>query len=332
MEYFIPSYIIDNIARTNIDARNTAIQSHKSRELRTKEIEKINHTAFTTIHRSKNKIPVVHMFDSENTWQQQNKPANMSDPTVIKTKKYVEFALTYLKTHYNRNGIDNNGSDIYVNVHFGDRYMNAFWDGIQLTLGDGDGIIFGNFSESLDVVTHEISHGVVQHASGLVYKDQSGALNEHYADVFGTAVQQAYLAQEAKDADWVIGNEVMGTDMYGESLRSMAFPGTAFDNNILGKDEQPAHMKNLWTSPEDNGGVHINSGIPNRVFYIVSMDIGTHVAGKLWYKSLHKLWPTSNFKDMVAVTIETTREMVRNKNLPQGATQVVRAAFNRVGL
>lgn len=333
MEYFVPSNIIDKIARVNEDARKTAIASHKSRENRNKETERINNNAFNAaFHTPSSKTPRVIIYDCENTWQQRLKPAQPTDPTAIKVKDYVEFTIKYLKDTYNRNGIDNRGTDIYVNIHYGERFMNAFWDGVQYTAGDGDGVIFASFANSLEVNAHEMAHGIVQHACGLVYQDQPGALNEHYSDVIGTCIQQAYLNQDAKDADWLVGNEIMGPQLYGESLRSMSFPGTAYNNSLLGKDEQPAHMRDLWTSPEDHGGVHYNSGIPNRVFYLVSLELGTHESGKLWYKSLHKLWPTANFVDMFNVTVEVAREMVKNQELPPGATQIVRAAFNEVGI
>jgi len=333
VEYFVPSHIIDRVARNNIYAKNTSIFSHTSREKRSKKTEEVVNNIFVnSIYSGTPKTPKVIVYDSENTWIQRNKPAGKNDAVANKVREYIEFALEYLQNTYNRNGIDNKGSDVHVNIRFGEKYMNAFWDGTQLTLGEGDGVVFSSFSKSLDVITHEIAHGLVQYICGLVYKNQSGALNEHLADVFGTVVQQAYLKQNAESADWLIGNEVMGTAMYGESLRSMAFPGTAFDNDILGKDSQPSHMKDLWTSPEDNGGVHINSGIPNRIFYLTAMDIGTDYTGSLWYKAMHHLWPTATFKDMKAVTIGTARGMVEDGSLPQGSTQILRAAFKEVGL
>ena len=116
----------------------------------------------------------------------------------------------------------------------------------------------------LDVVAHELAHGVTQFTAGLIYKNQSGALNEHFSDVFGTAITQWANNESVQDADWLIGDEIMGPALYGESLRSMRHPGTAYDNNIMGKDPQPAHYDDRYQGTRDNGGVHINSGIPNR--------------------------------------------------------------------
>jgi Zn-dependent metalloprotease len=120
------------------------------------------------------------------------------------------------------------------------------------------------------VVAHELTHGVTQHTAGLIYYGQSGALNESMSDVFGTVIQQAIDGKTADDADWLIGNDIMGPDLYGEALRSMKAPGSAYDNYIMGKDPQPDHMTRYYHGADDNQGVHINSGIPNKVFYLVS--------------------------------------------------------------
>ena len=231
-----------------------------------------------------------------------------------------------------RNSIDNRGMDLVLNVHFGKDYMNAFWDGDEMTFGDGDGDIFVNFTESLDVVAHELAHGVTQHTANLNYYSQSGALNEHFSDVFGSAIQQFYNKQTADDADWLVGNEIMGPNLFGESLRSMQAPGSAYDNRLLGVDPQPSHMRDYYAGPADNQGVHINSGIPNRAFYLVAMDIGTEEATKIWYQALRTLWPDADFNDAVEVIAHAARLLVKTKAVPLGSTQSVRLAFKEVGL
>jgi len=131
---------------------------------------------------------------------------------------------------------------------------------------------------------------LTQYASGLVYQGESGALNEHFSDVFGTAITQWSAGERPEDADWLIGDEIMAPDLYGEALRSMRNPGTAYDNPILGKDPQPARYADRYTGTADNGGVHINSGIPNRVFYRVATELGdTVVTARMWYHALHFL-------------------------------------------
>jgi len=231
-----------------------------------------------------------------------------------------------------RNSIDDAGMDIVLNVHFGQNYMNAFWDGDEMTFGDGDGQIFTSFAQSLDVVAHELAHGVTQFTANLDYYSQSGALNEHFSDVFGSAITQYHLKQDAGEADWLIGNEIMGPTLFGETLRSMKAPGTAYDNPLLGKDPQPAHMDDYYAGPADNQGVHINSGIPNRAFYLVATDIGTHKATRVWYHALQNLWPTADFNDAVDVIVESARILTKTNVVPEGTTQTVRMAFGEVGL
>lgn len=124
----------------------------------------------------------------------------------------------------------------------------------------------------------------------------------------------------------------MGPELFGEALRSMKAPGTAFYNHIMGKDLQVAHMKDYFNGPADNQGVHINSGIMNKVFYLVAMDIGTDKATHIWYHALQNLWKTANFNDAVHVITRSTQILTKSKEVPFGTTQTVRSAFREVGL
>ena len=231
-----------------------------------------------------------------------------------------------------RNSIDNQGMDLILNVHYGQGYMNAFWDGDEMTFGDGDGNIFTSLTQSLDVMAHEFTHGVTQHTANLDYYSQSGALNEHFSDVFGSAIQQYHSEQDAGEADWLVGNEIMGPMLFGESLRSMKAPGAAYDNNLMGNDPQPSHMRNYYAGSDDNQGVHINSGIPNRAFFLVASDIGTDKAVLIWYQALRMLWPDANFNDAVEVISDSARLLTKVNKVPRGSTQTVRLAFQEVGL
>jgi Zn-dependent metalloprotease len=238
----------------------------------------------------------------------------------------------YYKNKLGRNSIDNLGMNQVHNVHFGMNYMNAFWDGSQMTYGDGDGTIFMDFTKDPDVIGHELTHGVTQHAAGLLYYGQSGALNESMSDVFGTVIQQTIEGTTADDADWLIGNGIMGPDLYGEALRSMKAPGTAYDNYIMAKDPQPDHISRYYLGANDNQGVHINSGIPNKVFYLVAMDIGTDKAALIWYATLQRLWPNALFGDFAYMVADSARLLTKNGQVPVGTTQTVRAALREVGL
>ena len=190
---------------------------------------------------------------------------------------------------YGRNSLDGKGLPLVASVHFGTDYDNAFWDGTQMVFGDGDGVIFLPFTRSVDVIGHELAHGVTQYTSGLNYQDQSGALNESVSDVFGVLVKQRLLGQSADQADWLVGAELLAPGVNGVALRSMAAPGTAYDDPRLGKDPQPAHMSGYVDTTDDNGGVHINSGIPNKAFHVVATTLGGNaweVAGQVWVDTI----------------------------------------------
>ena len=190
---------------------------------------------------------------------------------------------------YGRNSLDGRGLPLVATVHFGRDYDNAFWDGTQMVFGDGDGVIFLPFTRSLDVIGHELAHGVTQYTSGLNYRDQSGALNESVSDVFGVLVKQRVLGQTADEADWLVGAELLAPGVQGVALRSMAAPGTAYDDPRLGKDPQPAHLRDYVDTADDNGGVHINSGIPNKAFHVLATTLGGpawEVAGQVWFDTI----------------------------------------------
>ena len=165
---------------------------------------------------------------------------------------------------FGRNSIDGNGLHLEATVHYGRLYDNAFWDGRQMVFGDGDGQVFQRFTKSLSVIGHELAHGVTQYSAGLVYRNQAGALNESMSDVFGALVEQHVRRQSAAEASWLIGEGLFTDQVQGTALRSLKAPGTAYDDDVLGKDPQPDSMDGYVHTSADNGGVHINSGIPNR--------------------------------------------------------------------
>src|SRR5262245_26667356 len=212
---------------------------------------------------------------------------------------------------YGRNSIDGRGLRLDSTVHYGRKYVNAFWDGQQMVYGDGDGEIFERFTKSLDVIGHELSHGVTQYEAGLIYENESGALNEHFSDVFGTLVKQYAHKQRADRANWLIGEGIFSKGVKGVALRSMKAPGTAFDDPLIGKDNQPAHMKDFVKTLDDNGGVHTNSGIPNKAFYELAVRLGGYAwerAGRIWYVTLRdRLRPQAVVQDCAEATCDVAR-------------------------
>ena len=239
---------------------------------------------------------------------------------------------------FERNSLDGNGMTLISSVHIGEvddtgqfvPMNNAFWNGEQMAYGDGDGILFRRFTQSLDVVGHELTHGVQSFTSNLTYFDQSGALNEHFADVFGILVRQWKMGETVAKANWVVGAEVLVPASTRRGIRDMENPGTAFVNDPdLGTDPQPAHMSKIYTGARDRNGVHINSGIPNRAFVLTAKAIGGKawdVTGRIWYESLLQLTSDSQFIDCAKVTIQVATTHGAS------AKKAVKAAWKKVGI
>jgi Zn-dependent metalloprotease len=254
---------------------------------------------------------------------------------------YDGSGVTYdlYKNIYNRNSIDNNGMQLNSYVHYRVGYDNAFWDGEHMVYGDGDenlppsDRLFNRFTIAIDVIGHELTHGVTQFEAKLVYSNQPGALNESMSDVFGSLVKQYQLRQTASEADWIIGGGLLTENVNGVGIRTMKAPGTAYDDPILGKDPQPAHMRDYVNTISDNGGVHINSGIPNHAFYLTAMEIGGYAwekAGQIWYVTLRdKLGENSNFQQCADLTYQTAGDLFGSGSLEQ---QAVKNGWAGVGL
>ncbi|MFI6443608.1 M4 family metallopeptidase [Kitasatospora sp. NPDC050543] len=226
---------------------------------------------------------------------------------------------------YGRRSIDDAGLRLDATVHYGHSYDNAFWDGSRMVFGDGDGVIFGDFTGCLDVIGHELSHGVTQFTAGLEYHGQSGALNESLSDVFGSLVKQYALRQDCEQADWLIGAGLLAPGVHGVALRSMRAPGTAYDDPRLGKDPQPAHLRDYVRTEQDAGGVHINSGIPNHAFYLLATALGGHAwerAGQIWYDTLThgRLPATADFTTFARATVAAARSRFPDETVANTVT------------
>jgi len=215
---------------------------------------------------------------------------------------------------FGRNSIDGAGLPLDATVHFGNLYDNAFWDGKQMVFGDGDGEIFQRFTRSLSVIGHELTHGVTQFSANLAYRNQAGAINESMSDIFGALVEQYVKKQSAAEASWLIGEGLFTAHVQGSALRSMRAPGTAYDDDVLGKDPQPDSMDSYVRTSADNGGVHINSGIPNRAFYLTAETLGGNAweaPGRIWYETLTggSLPVTATFRVFARATVASAVEL-----------------------
>jgi Zn-dependent metalloprotease len=259
-----------------------------------------------------------------------------SDPSVNQAFDGLGDTRQFYLAVFQRDSIDGRGMRLDGYVHRGVAFNNAFWDGREMVFGDGDGQIFGDFTGSIDVIGHELTHGVTENTAGLEYHDQPGALNESISDVFGSLVKQWVRKQTADQADWLIGAEIFTPGVGADALRSMKEPGTAYDNDMLGKDPQPAHMRDYVNLPDteegDNGGVHINSGIPNKAFYLTATGIGGYAweaPGRIWYESLKASTATTDFQEFADTTYTKAGELYGAASSQQTAVQ---SAWDEVGI
>jgi len=240
---------------------------------------------------------------------------------------------------FERNSIDDNGLELTSIVHYLTGYDNAFWDGQKMVYGDGDedlpesDRLFNRFTIALDIIGHELTHGVTQYEANLVYQNQPGALNESFSDVFGSLVKQRSKNQKADEADWLIGEGLFTANVNGTAIRSMKNPGSAYDDPVIGKDPQPGHMNEYVNTTSDHGGVHINSGIPNKAFYEIAMELGGFAwekAGKIWYTTLKdKLTPNSDFQEAADETYKTAGELFGAGSAEETA---VKNGWSKVGI
>ncbi len=223
----------------------------------------------------------------------------------------------YYKGVHARNGIFGNGKGSFNRVHYGKKYVNAFWDGTKMSYGDGDGVNYGPLT-SLDVAGHEMSHGVTENSAGLAYSGESGGLNEATSDIFGTAVE-FYAANGNDPGDYLIGEEFDLKKHLG--FRRMDKPSS--DGSSL----------NCWSTNAKNVDVHYSSGIGNHFFYLLSegsgsktiggvahssttcngskvTGIGRAAAAKIWYRALTVYMTSStNYKGARTATLNAARDL-----------------------
>ena len=233
-------------------------------------------------------------------------------------------AYDYFFRSHGWNSWDNKGSSIFVVVNYGRFVNNAFWNGTFLAFGQGDGNIFYPLAGALDVTSHELTHAVTDATSALIYRDQSGALNESMSDVFGALVDRD---------DWTIGEAIAGPGLGRAFLRSMADP-------TLG--DQPAHMNDYraYGQDRDNGGVHSNSGIPNKAAYLFAEGGTFHGVAvsaqgrdrleRVWFRALTAIMTSgSSFADAREATIQAARQLYPDA---PGAEAAARNAWAAVGV
>ncbi|GAA0740732.1 M4 family metallopeptidase [Clostridium oceanicum] len=257
-----------------------------------------------------------------------DKDSNFTDEKQVNAiDAYVNLSKTYdyYKNVLKRDSIDDNGLNVEGFVHVGTKYNNAFWEPEHKAMffGDGDGKRFYPFARSLDVVAHELSHGVTSSESDLYYHNESGALNEAFSDIMGTAVE---------GKNFQVGEDCYTPGIDGDALRDMKDPS---------KGNQPAHMKDYYNVPDlemfDNGGVHTNSGIINHAAYLIADGIeqlgrkdSKSVMGKLFYMANCDLWgKETNFAETRNSLVTVAKNLYGENSR---YVKIVEKAFDEVGI
>ncbi len=256
---------------------------------------------------------LTHVTTNSNTW----------DKKAVSAHYNAGFCYDYYKNNFNRNAIDGNGGTIVSIINVADEngngLDNAFWSGTAMFYGNGNIVFSSPLAKALDVSGHEMTHGVIQSASGLKYSDESGAINESFADIFGALID---------GGDWRMGEDIVNTQYYPSgALRDLSNPhnGGSSLNQLY---YQPAHYSERYIGTQDNGGVHINSGIPNFAFYKFATQVGLNKAKKVYYKTLNSyITKSANFVDLKAA-IERAAQDLYGEVVKNAATK----AFEEVGI
>ena len=335
----VPSYLLDRLARSDRfpHAARAARQTLLGRPPAQRRAQlKLSIDEHGSLVASVESAPDRTIRDAEGTETlpgvlvRSEGDAPVADIAVNQAYDGLGSTFQMLLNAFDRNSVDGLGSRLDATVHYGSEYDNAFWDGERMVFGDGDGQVFQGFTASLSVIGHELGHGVIQHAGELEYQGESGALNESIADVFGALTEQHSLDQTAADATWLIGAGIFTPSVKGVALRSMLHPGTAYDDPDLGADPQPADMSGFVRTSEDNGGVHINSGIPNRAFALFARELGGRAwetAGGVWYRALSSgLRTNATFSEFADATL------VEASKVDRTVVRALRTAWSTVGV
>ncbi|NGN65237.1 M4 family metallopeptidase [Streptomyces sp. A7024] len=256
----------------------------------------------------------------------------VSDAAVNRVYDGIVATRKFLSEVFHRQYVGAEGEQLTVVVHYAEKYNNGFWNGEAVFLGDGDGAVFTSFGQGLEMAAYHLLAGLPELES-LTYFGQSGALNTSLRETFGLLVKQYALGQTAEEADWLVGAGLLAPGIKGVALRSFKAPGTAYDDPVLGKDPQPHTMDGYVVTGRDNGGIHMNSGIPNRAFYLAARGFGGHAwerAGRIWWEVLTsgQLGVEPEFADLARLTSRAAR--ARYGDGQRGA--VIDRAWSRVGL
>jgi bacillolysin len=334
-KYFIDALrgeIISDFNNTNSDGPTTASAYDLNNVLRTIDTYLKSGSYFlVNAAESMNRTPyegVILTFDANNTNLENVSEVTSSNNTwnnkaAVSAHYYATLTYKYLENTFNRNSINDEGGNIIAFVNLSDELGggldNAYWNGQYIAFGNG-GDYFKNLAGGLDVVAHEIGHGVVSNTAKLEYYGQSGAINETFADIFGAMVDRD---------DWLIGEDVTKNSYFPSgALRNMSDPHNM--GNSSNSYWQPKHVSEMYIGEEDNGGVHINSGIGNYAYYLYATSITKEKAEQVFYRALtNYLTSKSQFIDLRIAVVQSAKDLYGDSSM-----EVIEAenAFDAVGI
>lgn len=338
--HFLPPFIVRRLTESeSLDTQRLAVQAGDlDKTLRTERLTAIPHQMLTQLIAIAAEKRTVYSSGNQTVlpgtllWSEGLAPG--TDVSAREAFDRVGVTYDFYKDIFSRQSVDGNGLPLVLSVHYGSGYCNALWNGSQMVFGDGDGKHFNAFTNDVDVIAHELTHGVVQYTCELAYQDEPGALNEHLADAFGTMVKQRALGHDVSQASWLIGEGIFKGAPPGAALRSLRDPGHAFNLPLVGKDPQVAAMADFQhLAPDDDfGGVHINSGIPNKAFYLAAMTAGGHsweTLGPVWYAAITSgdVSANSSFADFAGATIAAARRISSSQ-----VRNAIAQAWEQVGI
>jgi bacillolysin len=257
---------------------------------------------------------VIHVTSQNNAW---------NSPTSVSAQYNAGLCYEYFLNTFQRNSINGQGGNIISIINVaeanGQGMDNAFWNGAAMFYGNGRRDFISPLAKSLDVAGHEMSHGVIQNAAGLEYRNESGALNESFADIFGVMIDRA---------NWTLGEDVVNPNTFPSgALRDMANPNNG-GRRLGDPGWQPANTSEQYFGEANNGGVHINSGIPNRAFYLFATATSKEIAEQVYYRALTTyLVRSSQFVDLRAAVIQSARDLY-----DQNVANAAASAFDAVGI
>jgi Zn-dependent metalloprotease len=276
--------------------------------------------------------PAITVFDCNHGQTlpggQVSNPATSTDATGKAAFVETTAVAAFYSQVFGRNSIDGAGMTMISSIHYGTNYNNAFWNGSQMTYGDGDGSIFIDFTGGNDVIAHELTHGVTQHSLQLTYVNEAGGLNESLSDCFGSMFRQWQAKQDVNHADWLIGKDIMGPTAAQKGftcLRDMASPAA---KHCLAP--QPTKFSQYKAGMDP----HESSGIPNLAFYTIAKAVGGNSwdkVGQIWYKAMTGFGPSPSMK--MKAFANRTRTVAAQLNPGNAAVvNAVNAGWKKVGL